>query len=236
MSDKDRTYTAGEVIPYISMCQAEGASLQRGMNFRLRGDTSVILMSVRRGAPYADRIEDDARTLIYEGHDIPRSKDGPNPKSVNQPRALASGKLTQNGLFYDAAMKAKIGEAAPELVRVYDKIRDGVWAFAGTFKLEDAWQEKSGRRKVFKFKLTVADEQTERPAELRDLPHNRLIPTEVKIEVWKRDQGKCVECGSRDNLHFDHNIPFSLGGSSLVAKNIQLLCARHNLKKSDKII
>jgi 5-methylcytosine-specific restriction endonuclease McrA len=47
--------------------------------------------------------------------------------------------------------------------------------------------------------------------------------------------GKCVQCGSSDNLHFDHIIPFSLGGSSLVAENIQLLCARHNLQKRDRI-
>ena len=34
------------IIPYIDMCQREGASLQRGMNFRLRGRYSVILISV----------------------------------------------------------------------------------------------------------------------------------------------------------------------------------------------
>jgi 5-methylcytosine-specific restriction endonuclease McrA len=69
-----------------------------------------------------------------------------------------------------------------------------------------------------------------------DLPNNRLIPTQVKLEVWKRDGGKCVTCGARDNLHFDHIIPYSRGGSSLLAKNIQLLCARHNLQKHDQIL
>jgi 5-methylcytosine-specific restriction endonuclease McrA len=58
----------------------------------------------------------------------------------------------------------------------------------------------------------------------------------MKVEVWKRDGGKCVFCGSRDNLHFDHDLPYSKGGSSLLAKNIQLLCARHNLQKHDKIL
>jgi 5-methylcytosine-specific restriction endonuclease McrA len=53
----------------------------------------------------------------------------------------------------------------------------------------------------------------------------------VKLAVWKRDQGKCVKCGSSDNLQFDHTIPYSRGASSLVARNIQLLCARHNLVK-----
>lgn len=69
----------------------------------------------------------------------------------------------------------------------------------------------------------------------QDIEHSRLIPTTVKIEVWKRDKGKCVKCGSKDNLHFDHIIPYSKGGSSLVAENIQILCARHNLGKKNNI-
>ena len=68
------------------------------------------------------------------------------------------------------------------------------------------------------------------------LQHTRLIPTHVRIEVWKRDKGKCTQCGSGDNLHFDHIIPFSKGGASVTADNVQLLCARHNLEKSDKIV
>jgi 5-methylcytosine-specific restriction endonuclease McrA len=43
-------------------------------------------------------------------------------------------------------------------------------------------------------------------------------------------------CGAHDNLHFDHDLPFSKGGSSITQDNVKLLCARHNLKKSDKII
>lgn len=68
-----------------------------------------------------------------------------------------------------------------------------------------------------------------------ELDHNRLIPAHVKREVWIRDKGKCVVCGSNKNLHFDHIIPFSKGGSSLVSENIQLMCAKHNLQKRDKI-
>jgi len=69
-----------------------------------------------------------------------------------------------------------------------------------------------------------------------ELPHNRLIPTAVKIEVWRRDHDQCVQCSSTKNLHFDHDIPFSKGGSSLSAANVRLLCAKHNLEKSDKIL
>jgi 5-methylcytosine-specific restriction endonuclease McrA len=79
------------------------------------------------------------------------------------------------------------------------------------------------------------DETPSSGARQHDIEHNRLIPTSVKLAAWKRDKGKCIKCGSQDNLHFDHIIPYSKGGSSLVAENIQILCARHNLEKKDKI-
>jgi 5-methylcytosine-specific restriction endonuclease McrA len=108
--------------------------------------------------------------------------------------------------------------------------------FNGFFRLVDAWQEASNGRSVFKFRLEIDPDATPR-TDLREpqLEQNRMIPTAVKLKVWKRDRGRCVMCGSTDNLHFDHIIPYSRGGSSLVADNIQLLCARHNLAKRDRI-
>jgi hypothetical protein len=229
-------YAPGEIISYLNMCQKEGASLQRGMNFRLRGGSSVILMSRRANAPYADHVEDDGRTLIYEGHDAPRDGSGVDPKTLDQPEKMPNGKLTQNGLFYAAARAAKLDSHKPEKVRVYEKLRDGIWVFNGVFLLKDAWLERSGTREVFKFRLEVSDGDTnETRGRAADLEHNRMIPASVKFAVWKRDKGKCVKCGCADNLHFDHIIPYSRGGSSLVAENIQLLCARHNLGKRDNI-
>lgn len=225
----------GDVISYLDMCKAEGTNLQRGMNFKLQGKCSVILMSLRANAPYADRVEESGRVLIYEGHDIPKRKDGPDPKTVNQPATNSGSTLTQNGLFHDAAMKYKNNQDQPEFVKVYEKIRPGIWVYNGLFKLIDAWQEISNARNVFKFKLEMADDSEQSSIKERDIDHSRLIPASVKLEVWKRDKGRCVKCGSADNLHFDHIIPYSKGGSSLVAENIQLLCARHNIAKRDKI-
>ena len=74
-----------EVISYFEMCQREGTSLQRGMNFRLHGGHSVFLMSVRANAPYEDRIIEDGSVLIYEGHDSPKTSETPEPKRVDQP-------------------------------------------------------------------------------------------------------------------------------------------------------
>ena len=60
------------------------------------------------------------------------------------------------------------------------------------------------------------------------------IPENVRHAVWRRDEGKCVECGIQEDLQYDHIIPVSKGGSNTV-KNIQILCKHCNLKKSNKI-
>lgn len=227
----------GDVISYHQMCSEEGYSLQRGMNFRVKGGMSVILMSLRKNAPYADRVEDDGNILIYEGHDLP-SNLSDNPKSDDQPEKNPNGTFTQNGKFHNAAQFFKQGISEPELVTVYEKIKSGIWVYNGAFKLVDSWKEKSLKRIVFKFKLEITNQDliSKVAEKIVDLEHNRMIPTLVKLEVWKRDKGKCRKCGSTDNLHFDHILPFSKGGTSLLAENIQLLCARHNLQKSNKII
>lgn len=227
---------ANEIISYLEMCQREGASLQRGMNFQMGGKHSVILMSVQPNSPYEDRIVDDGETLIYEGHDVPRTAGTKNPKFLDQQEKLPSGKLTENGKFHHAAQAAK-GGVNPERVRVYEKIKKGIWSYNGVFHLADSWKERDENREVFKFKLIAVegDEDFSQPIK-KDMPHRRIIPTTVKQEVWARDCGKCVECGATDNLHFDHILPYAKGGSSITAENVQLLCMRHNLQKSDKII
>lgn len=225
----------GSVISYLAMCQEEGVNLQRGMNFRLGGGYSVILMSVRKGAPYADRIEGNGAVLIYEGHNLSKAQSN-DPEKMDQPMRNAGGTLTQNGKFYDAAMRYKNKGTQPEFVRVYEKIRDGIWVYNGLFHLMDAWQEESNGRQVFKFRLEITDDDFEHVQRNQpDLEHTRIIPSSVKQEVWARDGGKCRRCGSDENLHFDHILPFSKGGTSLLAENIQLLCAKHNLQKHDKI-
>jgi hypothetical protein len=52
---------------------------------------------------------------------------------------------------------------------------------------------------------------------------DRSVTQEVRDMVWKRDQGRCTECGSETGLQFHQIIPASLGGSSAY-RNIQLLC------------
>ena len=227
--------TPGSVVNWHDICKTERVS-QQGMNFRIGGSYSVILMSVRKGAPYFDRVENDGAILIYEGHNERRSPKCKYPDRVDQPMRNPGGTLTQNGRFFDAAMRHKQKGTEPEFVRVYEKVVPGVWVYNGLFHLVDAWQEKSGRRQVFKFRLNITDDDLEHVKRARsEIDHTRMIPTKVKQSVWARDGGKCRICGSTENLHFDHILPFSKGGTSLLADNIQLLCAKHNLQKHDKI-
>lgn len=198
-----------------------------------------MLMSVRPNSPYQDLVQDEGAVLIYEGHDHPRSQDTPNPKLLDQPEFLPGGGPTENGKFHQAAQDFKAGRKAPDLIRVYEKLRKGIWSYNGFFHLVDSWFQSDGTRKVFKFRLEAIEEAQDVKAAVdtsyRHTKHRRIIPTHIKLAVWKRDCGKCTECGSTDELHFDHILPYSKGGTSLKVENIQLLCARHNLHKSARI-
>lgn len=228
---------ANEIISYFEMCQREGASLQRGMNFNVGGTHSVLLTSLRPDARYNDEVLDGGSTLIYEGHDVPRTLASPDPKKFDQPEKTPSGAPTQNGKFRKAAQDFKSGRRPPERVRVYEKIRPGIWSYNGVFHLVDSWKEEAGPRIVFKFKLIAVEggEDFSLPAPANPV-RRRMIPTAVKLEVWKRDGGRCAVCQATDELHFDHILPYSKGGTSLSADNVQILCARHNLEKSDRIV
>ena len=65
-------------------------------------------------------------------------------------------------------------------------------------------------------------------------PTRERIPEAVRIFVWQRDQGRCVQCGGRYKLEFDHIIPVVEGGSS-TERNVQLLCETCNRQKGSKV-
>ena len=65
-------------------------------------------------------------------------------------------------------------------------------------------------------------------------PAREHLPDAVKQYVWRRDQGRCVKCGSSEKLEYDHIIPIALGGSN-TDRNLQLLCEPCNRSKSASI-
>lgn len=228
------TFKVDDIISYAELVAAENANIQKGMNFQIKPEYSIFLMSVRKNAPYADEWDEKTGTLIYEGHDVP-SNLASEPKEVDQPLTTPKGTLTENGKFFTAAQAYKMRLVKePHKIKVYEKIKDGIWCYKGFFNLIDAQAVFNGTRKVFKFYLKPV-EYISKHKEI-ELPHSRLIPTAVKLEVWARDKGQCVICGAKENLHFDHDLPFSKGGTSLTAENVRILCMKHNLKKSDKIL
>lgn len=83
--------------------------------------------------------------------------------------------------------------------------------------------EKDVRQKLIDDGILFGDE-TKRPP----------IPKEVVDAVYRRDKGRCVYCGSTEELQLDHIIPFSRGGATNI-ENLQLLCRSCNIKKSNKI-
>lgn len=219
------------------MCSRQGMALQRGMYFKSPPGHGIIFMPHRPNAPYADALSSDGTGLLYEGHDVRRTQGTPGPKAFDQPRFEMDGKPTQNGLFAVWVDDLRRGKVLPAIFRVYGKMRPGVWIDRGLWLLKDYGHCKKGRRKVFRFRLAQADFNSSTPHESAsaDLKASRQIPSRIKQAVYKRDKGRCVICGGADQLHFDHDFPFSKGGTSILPENVRVLCARHNLAKSATI-
>lgn len=226
-----------EILTYWEMCSRQGMALQRGMCFRAPPVHGVILMSRRRNAPYVDELSPDESALFYEGHDVPRTKDIPDTKILDQPRLDRYGKPTENGRFAAWVDEFKQGNVSPAIFRVYEKMRPGVWTDRGLYLLKDYDYRLVDERRVFKFRLEQANFDSSAPHESArtDLRVTRQIPSRIKQLVYKRDGGRCVICSATDQLHFDHDLPFAKGGTSVLPENVRILCARHNLAKSAKI-
>lgn len=77
-----------------------------------------------------------------------------------------------------------------------------------------------------------------------ELKVRKPLNADIKKQVWSRDRGRCKHCDISDSnavmktgqhLHYDHIIPFSLGGPDTV-NNIQLLCSTCNTSKGARSI
>lgn len=82
-----------DIISYSDIVSEEGQNIQKGMNFKTRFGYSILLMSVRRNAPYADQLDANTGLIVYEGHDVQRN-------SSPQPSRSSSG-------YYNMRTKSK---------------------------------------------------------------------------------------------------------------------------------
>ena len=69
---------------------------------------------------------------------------------------------------------------------------------------------------------------------------SRNISDKLRYQVLKRDNFKCCACGASPakspevELHVDHIVPWSKGGLTSI-ENLQTLCSRCNIGKSDSV-
>lgn len=215
------------------MCALSGGPLQKGINVRFKGARTILLMSQRPNAPYPDKYDLEKNVLNYVGHDVRTTEQTPFPKKVDQPLLNERGRPSENAKLIELVNKHKKGDSA-ETVQIFEKIHSGIWADKGLFALVDYRSEKENSRSIFVFLLRPLKGKASEVV-ASDFEHTRLIPTDVKVAVWKRDKGQCVICGAKTNLQYDHDLPFSKGGTSLSVENVRILCLKCNLKKRNKI-
>lgn len=134
--------------------------------------------------------------------------------------------------------KAAIAKQKSEPVRICE--RDGIswWWFRDRFyrtteTLEPAdvvaLVRQLDERKSARLERAHSELRGERAA-----PRRQRIPEAVRHEVWRRDEGRCVDCGSNERLEFDHIIRLSAGGAN-TARNLELRCESCNRRKGASV-
>ena len=98
---------------------------------------------------------------------------------------------------------------------------------------EQRWSEKRRQEQEEAIKSFL---ELMRGGEKRLERRSRGIPQPVKIAVVTRDGGKCRRCHSTQDLQYDRIVPNSRGGSSTDVDNIQLLCGKCSILKSNRNI
>lgn len=153
---------------------------------------------------------------------------------ANELLSSVEGHKLQQALYshlWDQVITLGGENGEPSAGQRYVLINGKVWSSELTLT-DDQWRraiqilrdEEEAEKARFIAKLSGTAEKTSRKG----------IPESVRREVWQRDGGACVECGSRELLEFDHIIPWSSGGSD-TARNLRLLCERCNRAKGASI-
>jgi hypothetical protein len=113
------------------------------------------------------------------------------------------------------------------------------WWFEGDFYWESGRYRERDVLALIRDRQRRATQRLDRARMLLNVDEGRIakprgrresIPREIRLAIFQRDGGKCVECGSTFDLQYDHIIPVALGGATS-EQNLQLLCAGCNREK-----
>lgn len=148
---------------------------------------------------------------------------------------LAIGRATLPASWSTRALSAMEAEQQTGPVCLLDAGDRAYWWFEGTLYWEDEQLEGADvlalvrdreRRRLRKLERA----HTALALDREPVQRRQSVTREVRLAVFERDGGRCVECDSSFDLQYDHVIPVSMGGATTV-ENLQLLCAPCNQRK-----
>lgn len=100
------------------------------------------------------------------------------------------------------------------------------------------YYEKQGKFDYEKLSLVYKDWSKKQDYRISSKYERSLMSDSLRYDVFTRDHYRCCICGASQKdgitLHVDHIIPVSKGGKTVMS-NLQTLCDRCNLGKSNKI-
>lgn len=134
--------------------------------------------------------------------------------------------------FLGSCMYKYLGENYPYSGTIFHKPKGGFEIAIGKWSNGVIDYEPSGGFQIKEEKDTgnnVIKHKTKRDASVK-----------LRFDVFKRDNFKCCACGASPakdvnvELHIDHIFPWSKGGETKM-DNLQTLCSRCNIGKSDSV-
>lgn len=152
---------------------------------------------------------------------------------------LTIGRATLPAVWSTRTLSAMEDEQTDAPVCLLESDGRAYWWFEDAYYWEDERLEAADVLALVRDRERRRQRKLERAhtaLALEDEPVQRRqpIPREVRLAVFERDGGRCVECESSFDLQYDHVIPVSMGGATTV-ENLQLLCAPCNQRKGGSL-